>query len=154
MSTAKLVTLGVVGMLAWQNQAAVADRLEPLREAVPRIRSYMEMRSYSNELGLHIERNGGPPRELRDWIDQRFPPKGGRPASSDHFGNPYRVDRDRTHGWVLRSCGADGVCLSGDDLIMPLVDRSRRRTVGLPPADGRPPLHAPGEGGILQVSAV
>ena len=121
MSLAKLVTLGVVGALVWENQAAISNRVEPLREAVPRVRSYMEMRSYSGELEIHIERNGAPPNEIGEWIDSRYPPKGDRTASVDLFGHPYRVDRDRTHGWVLRSCGPDSICLNDDDLLLPLA---------------------------------
>lgn len=120
MSFGKLVTLGVIGLLAWQHQEAVKPYLGDLATAVPTVRAFLEMRSYEPALRKQIADESRPPRDLSAWLDERFPPKGGRPASQDLFGNPYRVERDRTLGWVLRSCGPDAVCHTDDDLISAL----------------------------------
>ena len=117
MSTGKLITIAVVALLAWQHQAAIGSQLEPIRNVVPRVRSYFEMRRYAAELGDFLEENGAPPEELAGWLDERFVAEGDRPASVDPFGNPYRVDRDRELGWVLRSAGPDGLYLTEDDLL-------------------------------------
>ena len=120
MSTGRLVAFAVVILLGWQQQASIAAHLGPLENAVPRVRSFLEMRRYVAELEPVLEEEGRPPEDLAAWLDDRFLPEGGRPASIDPFGLPYRVDRDRSLGWVLRSCGPDGACLTEDDLVKPL----------------------------------
>jgi hypothetical protein len=120
MSTGKLLAVAVILFLGWQQQTAIAAHLGPLQYAVPRVRTYLEMNRYESELKLMLQRGEQPPRNISAWLDERYLPELGRPASRDLFGNLYRLDRDRTHGWVLRSCGPDALCLTEDDLIKPL----------------------------------
>lgn len=120
MRLGKLVTLVVLALIGWQHQEAIQPHVDDLTTALPTMQTFIEMRSYRPALGGYIDEHREPPRPLTRWLDRTFPRKGERRASIDRFGSRYMMDRDRAHGWVIRSCGPDRACRNGDDLIVPL----------------------------------
>ena len=122
MSLGKLLTLGIIGMLAWQHQEQIEPYLDDLGSAVPTMRTFMEMRSYEPLVQEYMQDNRRPPRDFGALLEEHYPPKGDRPASLDLFGSPYVLERAREHGLVIRSCGPDGACHTEDDLIVPVEE--------------------------------
>lgn len=118
MSTGKLVTLAVVVALGLQHQALVRKGARLARHAVPSFQTFQEMRSVRDELAEYARENGGrfPPNPSR-WIAQRLSGVADERAGYDRFGNPYQITWERGRAPELRSCGPDGECGTGDDLV-------------------------------------
>lgn len=119
MKAGKLITLVVLGFLAWQHQAMLRDQLVLIRSLPDVTNTYMEMRNYRIRLARYKEENGGAlPTNIRQWLDQHFETDRKARPSVDYFGEPYRLERPHMRTPVLRSCGPDRRCRTEDDLLM------------------------------------
>jgi hypothetical protein len=121
MSGTKLITLAILGALAWQHQALLRDKVDLVRQVPELTNTYVEMRSYRIQLMRHMNDNDGrPPGNVQDWLRRHFENPAKADPALDHFGTPYRLETRRSEGPALRSCGPDGRCGNADDLLVPL----------------------------------
>lgn len=119
MSPGKLVTLGVLGALAWQHQALITSKAEMVKSAVPTFQTYQAMRTIRDPLAKYAQEHGGRlPRNVSAWIAESFDAAASENVGYDYFGNPYRITRDQDREPYLRSCGPDGQCGNEDDLVV------------------------------------
>lgn len=119
MSLGKLVTLGVLGALAWQHQALIEDKIQMVQNAVPTFQTYQAMRGIRDPLAKYAQDHGGRlPSNVSAWIAESFDSDAQEEVGFDFFGNPYQITRDQDREAYLRSCGPDGQCGNDDDLLV------------------------------------
>lgn len=119
MKVGKLVTLLVLGALAWQHQTMLRNQVDLILSVPDLTNTYMEMRTYRIRLARFKEENGGAlPSNFRSWVDRNFDTDRKASPTVDFFGTPYLLDRPHMRTPVLRSCGPDGECRTDDDLVM------------------------------------
>lgn len=119
MRPGKLITLLVLGFLAWEHQALLADKARLARHLPDIANTYMEMRSFRVPLIRYMDDNDGrAPRDLPSWLRRHFDNPAKEDPAVDHFGRPYRVEAGRFRETTLRSCGPDRACRTEDDLVV------------------------------------
>jgi hypothetical protein len=110
---ALLFTLGGTATLVWRYHGAMGRWVDA---RIRTTKTELEMSSIQRLLKQYYLSHGSLPERPLDYLKPFFRPNKAYPPGCDFWGRAYRIE-SFGDGYVLRSCGADGIPQNDDDLV-------------------------------------